>query len=104
MSKSLIETTGQFQLVDELHQVARANRPTVVELSNFFQTRAFVGQIKMIAALKDEATDAEFAKYWAEAEGDRDLAIQSFLSGFGVDAVVEVEVEAPKVRQSKRGK
>lgn len=89
MIKILAETKGSFQLVDLTYkgQLIRAQRPCVVENSNFVQDRIGRNQIRVISELKDEATDAEFVAYLTESKGDMDLAVDSFLSEFGKEAV-----------------
>jgi len=99
MSKALVETTGPFQLVDERQQLIHSDRPTVADVgSNMFQHRAAAGQIRLLAGeLQDAATDKEFAKFWAEAEGNHELAIASFLSAFGPKvAEPELPLTEPK--------
>lgn len=96
----LLETTGSFQLIDELGQLVPAHRPAVVEFSNLLQSRAVKGEILVVSnRLKTEATDAEFAKFWSESEGDRELAIKSFLSAFELEA--EVVESAPKTTKKR---
>jgi len=98
---SLVETVGDFQLVDNHNQLIPAHRPAVVEMSHFFQARALLNQLRLVAGeLKDTATDKEFASYWRESAGDRELAIESFLSAFGPKAV-EPEPDAPRGKKAK---
>lgn len=98
----LLETTGSFQLIDELGQLVPAHRPAVVEFSNLLQSRAVKGEILVVSnRLKTEATDAEFAKFWSESEGDRELAISSFLSAYGANEEAEVVESAPKTTKKR---
>ncbi|WP_353645762.1 hypothetical protein [Mesorhizobium sp. WSM2239] len=99
MIKLLAETKGSFQLLDLSYkgQLLRANRPCVIENSNFIQDRIGRAQIRVHGELKDEATDADFIAYLAEAKGDMPLAIDSFLAEFGKEAV-----EKPKKRRGKK--
>jgi hypothetical protein len=90
--KILAETKGSFQLLEPMSgELLPFNRPAVVFSTSFFQTRIARGDVTVHAELKDEATDAEFAKYWAEAQ---DIAIASFKSRYAVDAV-ETKVAPP---------
>lgn len=87
--KFLIETTGEFGLVDygvNPAAVIPSTRPCVVEGSGFVTLRHHAGQLRTLGELKDEATDAEFKKYWDETKGDSELAVSSFLSTYGKDA------------------
>lgn len=101
MIKLLVETKGEFQLLDlgHLGQLVAAHRPSVVENSNFVQDRIGRNQIRVIGELKDEATDAEFVAYSKEAGDDKQLAIDSFLAEFRADAAEERP--APKKRGKK---
>lgn len=89
MIKLLAETKGSFQLLDLGHhgQSIKARRPSVVVNSNFVQDRIGRNQVRVIAELKDEATDEEFASYLRESDGDIALAVDSFISEFGKEAV-----------------
>jgi hypothetical protein len=84
--KLLVETVGQFMLVDGLQEI-QATRPSVISPSHFFSERVSRNQINVLAELKDEATDLEFKKFLAESNGDMDLAVESFLSTFGAEKV-----------------
>ncbi|MDR3436429.1 hypothetical protein [Telmatospirillum sp.] len=102
MSLSLVETIDSFQLVDNSNQLIPSNRPAVVEMGHFFQARAAMGQIRLVAGeLKDTATDLEFLKFWRESAGDRELAIESFLSAYGSKAVVVEEPEPEPIPAKK---
>lgn len=96
--KYLMETKGQFQLVDyATDNTIQADRPSVIEMTRFFESRVALDQIRVLGKLKDEASDEEFVKYLAESEGDMELAVDSFLSAFGVtDNVTEKVAKAEK--------
>jgi hypothetical protein len=86
MTKSIYETAGQFQLVGPKRgEIVPASRPAVLESSHFTQQFVGTGRLKVLAQVNDEATDAEFAKYWAESEGDKELAVASFVAAFAVE-------------------
>lgn len=56
--KLLVETTGNFGLYDLQHrQVIQANRPTVVENTNFIQVNRG-GKLQVLEILADDASDA----------------------------------------------
>lgn len=103
MSKQLVETTGQFELVDfeQNMLVIKADRPTVVSPTVFISTRAAAQQIKFLANLNDDATDEEFEKYWKEADADSRLAIDAFLSSYG-DQVEKQAESAPAPRRGRK--
>lgn len=82
MSKILCETTGNFGLYHG-NQAIEPGVPAVIERTEFFDARTMLGQVSILSNLRDEATNEEFKQYWKEAEGDRELAVASFLSAFG---------------------
>jgi hypothetical protein len=83
VEKVLVETKGNFMLMDVITGAEiEAHRPCVVVRSSFIAARSAIGQIKVLAELKVEATDAELVKYINESEGDMELAIESFKSQF----------------------
>lgn len=96
MSKLLIETTGDFMLMDnstgaEIHW----NRPTVCPRSNFIGARTAMGQIKVLSnELSEDATDEEFGAFLLDSKNDKELAVSAFISKFGPQPI-EVEVVAP---------
>lgn len=108
--KLLAETTGPFMLIDSaLNQEIPANRPAVITSSAFTNRFAATNQLRIIVSdLPDEASDKDFAKFWAECEGDHDLAVESFTSQF-TDQAPEPEPKdetkpAPKRRTSRKKK
>lgn len=98
--KILIETTGSFMLVDPYTgEEINPHRPHVVTHTSFIDQRIASRQLHVVNAdLTDEATDAEFAEFWAESKGDAPLAIASFVSKFSS----QDPEPAPKKRQSKK--
>ncbi len=104
--KVLIETTGDFQLLDYNQArglVIRADRPTVSEQNEFVHSRAAIGQIKVLGQINDEATNEEFDGYWKDS-GDRELAISAFLDSFLVAKEEKKEAAAPKVAKPQAAK
>lgn len=92
--KVIAHTTGNFQLLDGLSgDLLSAHRPSVVTRTPFIRERVGLEQVKVIAEAPDAATDAEFAKHWKEADGDIELAVQSFLSTFEEGAAEEGAAE-----------
>lgn len=98
--KILAETTGDFMLTDlATGQSIQAVRPSVVPRSRFVDARIALSQIVKVADVPDDATDEEFASFWRDSDGDRELAIASFLSKFDPEAPKEpVKQNAPKNR------
>lgn len=97
--KLLVETTGEFMLMDTSgRQEVQAARPSVVDNTNFINGRIASGFLKGLGPLKDDATDAEFAKYFDESKGDSNLAVESFLSTFGADAITEKTKTSPAAK------
>lgn len=104
MIKILAETKGSFQLMDIAEsQLLPAHRPAVVISSNLIQDRIGRSQVKVLGELKAEATDEDFAEYLKEADGDHQLAVDSFLAEFGANAVEEkVSTSAKRAPQTRR--
>ena len=98
--KLLVETTGNFLLINPLNgQEIHYNRPTVVEPSGFITNHIGILNIKVLSnELPDEASDAEFAAWYAEA-GDKDLAVASYIAKFQTD---EGEMEKPTRGKTRR--
>lgn len=88
MRKILVETVGSFQLVDHdrSNPVMRHEGYTVVQCTDFVTYRISLGQVTIVAELKDEATDAEWLRYLESSDNDLDLAREAFLSTFGKSA------------------
>lgn len=99
--KILVSTTGSFQLVhSEQHELVRAHGDTVIEKSQWAQGRVSIGQLLVSAQLNDEASDAEWLKTLAESDGDRDLALASFLDRYPADAESARRPEPPPLPQT----
>jgi hypothetical protein len=85
--KILAETTGDFMLHDlSTGQSIQAGRPSVITRSGFVDARIAISQVVKVADLPDEATDEEFASFWADSDGDQELAVASYLSKFDPEA------------------
>lgn len=89
MGKLLVETKDSKQVVgngDEMH--ARHNRPSVVRQTKFMSTHVADGNLVMIAALNDEASDAEFAELWAAAKDDaaKEALKADYATSYGTEA------------------
>lgn len=83
MSKLLVETTGDFQLVD-FHVggfVIPHDRPSVVTSTMFVQTNIANGRLSVLAELPDEADDAGFVEA-LKGSKDAEVAIAAFKAEF----------------------
>lgn len=101
--KALVETVGDFQLVDFNHnrQTVPSERPAVVVLSKFIQERVSAGQIRVITQVGEEATDDEFLNYWKESENP-ELAVDSFITTFPDGKPTQKTVKAAEPKQRKK--
>ena len=86
--KVLVKTTGRFMLMFPMtREEVPHNRPAVVTQQSGIDQQIAAGQIKVLSPklLPDDASDVEFAKFWAEsaaAEDQEALAVAAFLSTF----------------------
>lgn len=80
---------------DSIH----AGRPSIVKRSGFVDARIALNQVVKVADVPDEADDDDFLTFWMDSEGDRELAIASFLSKFDPEAV-----KAPAPKSNQRNK
>lgn len=107
MSKILAETTGEFELVDFSYggAIVAHNRPSVVESTTFIQSRTALGQIRVLDTLTDEATDAEFEKYYLESDKDAELAISAFKTAYSSSnqTTTTKQSNEPKVKPRRVG-
>lgn len=98
--KLLAETTGSFGLLDlSTGHALNSHRPSVIPRSPFIDSRIALNQIVKVADVPDEATDEAFEAFWNESDGDRDLAVASFLSTFEPDAA-----KAPATKNTRKVK
>jgi hypothetical protein len=81
-NKLIVRTTGSFSLVTDDGQYLDKKRGHVHANTAFIQQRLGSGELRILATVPDEATDAEFETYWRESNGDEALAVASFLSKF----------------------
>lgn len=84
--KYLVETSGNFMLIDQSVEVEiQHDRPTIVIPTAFIHAAAARGQLKILRNdMPEESNDSDFAGYWAE---DQKLAVEAYLSKFSPDAV-----------------
>lgn len=108
MPKLLVETTGEFELVDFSYNqaIVAHDRPSVVEATTFIQTRTSLGQIRVLDTLTDEATDAEFEKYFKDSDKDVELAIDAFKTAYSSsnETTSTKRQDTPEVKQGRRPK
>jgi hypothetical protein len=112
MSKLLVKTTGEFQLICPLSgQLVQMFRPYVVENTAFFQTRIACGDLSVVTdGIDDAATDESWAATLAASDGNQELAIAAYkaeLTGVvegsdgDADAAAKASVEAAKAKKTK---
>ena len=66
--KHIVETLGTTQIYGQGPELwARHFRPSVVLQGNFINGHIGDGRLTTLAQVNDEATDAEFAEFWAAA-------------------------------------
>lgn len=98
--RMIVETTGDFQLVDaETGFLVRFDRPSVPPVTSFIQAMAG-SKLRILGNVSDEATDEEFEVYLKESGGDVKLAMASFISAFPDPDTKAVEPE-PEVKPKK---
>lgn len=104
MTRSILETTGDFQLIDfETNTLIRFQGPTLVEQADtaFIQARITIGHLKLIGVVNDEATDEELLKYIKESDGNYELAVASFMSAFPVEG--STPLPTPVEKKARKG-
>ena len=98
--KHLVETTGDFMLLDSSTRTSiRHDRPTIVKVTPFVTTRLGTGELKLlIQDLPEEATDDEMFEYIMLA-GDAATGVAAYLAHFGLDEYgrpIETEINPKK--------
>lgn len=93
MTKVLVETTGDFMLVDAYNgDIIEATGCSVVGSTQFVQARIAAGQLTLhLGGLNDEATSEEWAAYLKES-GNFNLAKAAFESAFRIGSQKEEPV------------
>lgn len=86
MTKALVETTGNFQLLcQQTAQLVPFNRPAVVEMSVFLTARAGLGQLRVLEnMLSEEATDEALVNLIKQEKGDVSKGVERFCFKFKV--------------------
>jgi len=101
--KLLLETTGDFMLMDRSQDISiEADRPAVVSNTPFIEARLGMGNLRVLGQLNDEATDEEFKQYLRDCVGDVALAVESFLSSFGLEKVTQKDPPKPRGRGRRK--
>lgn len=113
--KLLVKALSSIMLVDpSTGDVINSKRPHVVSNTYFIRQRAgqtipaLKPQIEIFEIdLKDDATDAELAKFFKDSDGDEDLAMNAFLSRWRADApdnTEDAQKEAERVAKEEADK
>ena len=97
MNKAILRVKTPINLLEPVTgELLAEDRPYVLIWTQFFQARVGAGQVEVLEGdLPMEASDEEFARFWAETEGKVDLTIESFKSLF------ESKEEKPRARAKK---
>jgi hypothetical protein len=99
--KSIVETTGDHMLIHvKTGESIHAHRPSVAEDDEFLHYQVGLRHLRILARdLPSTVTDAEWAIWLKECDGDMDLAIASFVSSFE-----KAEPLAEVISVTKKGK
>jgi hypothetical protein len=92
--KLIVQTSGQFQLVDDYQRIP-AYRPAVVEETHFIQRFMATDRIQLLHKVSNDATDQELVDYIADA-GDVELAVSAFADKFALEPPVPKKAPAKK--------
>lgn len=102
--KLLVETTGDFQFLDQSHEnpLVQSSRPTVVTNSLFIQSKIASDQIRVLGEVSNKADDAAFEDTLKNSK-DKEMAVSAFLSEFALDkSEPEPEPEKPTGRSRRK--
>lgn len=104
--KLIVETVGDFQVYGSTENWARHNRPSVVFAGGLMEQRTANGTLRVLAQVNDDATDEGLVDALAEAQGDTELAVQSYASEFPLEkpeGEAPVKQKATKETKAKEG-
>lgn len=97
----LLVKTNNVLLLGINGDVYEPLRPSVVRNDSFCQTKVAAGVVTVLKAnLPEQATDAEWAKFYAESDTDVELALESFLAKF--EAEPDMAAEAKRLEEEAR--
>lgn len=99
LKKLLVETTGDFQLVDysrQVHNLIPAHRPAVVDATVFVQNNVANGRLKVLGEVAEKATDADFEDTLKNSK-NVNMAVDAFKSEFDTKP-------APREREPREGR
>lgn len=86
MTKSIVETSGKFMLINADNSEIHHDRPTLTKHTTFVDECIASGRLKLFAtSLPETASDADFFKTWKEAKGDRKLAVEAYCAELGLN-------------------
>lgn len=89
--KLLVETTGDFMLVDYGQGVdIESHRPSVVVSTSFVQSNIALGRLKVLGEVTDKATNADLLETIAGSK-NLSVATEAFLAEFNPKPVTGKE-------------
>lgn len=102
MTKCIVETTGEFGLVNNDYSAIHSHRPTVTRKTQLVEIKIAERQLRMLAStLPDQANDEDFYKVWLDSDKDAKLAVAAYCGEFGVDAHGdEIETENDPAKEA----
>ena len=99
--KVLVETTSNIMLLDPNTGDAIDDVvPTLTVWTAFLEARAGLGQVRVLhRGFTEDATNDEWLEYLKACEGKLDMAIQSFVSKYGLQDAPGTKKPAVTVEQ-----
>ena len=103
--KVLLETTSNIMLIDpNTGDLIDETVPTLTEWTAFLEQRAGLGQIRVLhRGFQPEASNDEWLDYLKASDGKVDLAMDSFISVFGIVEAQGTKKAAVAVEQKLDG-
>lgn len=97
---ALLPSGEKRMLLTPYGETVYGNRPSVATFTEYLKAQIAESQVEILAkGLPMEATDDGFLEFYREAEGDIDLAIDSYCSTFKIDRdgkPLKVKEQEPK--------
>lgn len=89
--KCIVETTGNFGLINTNGEYIESYRPTVTKQTIFIEQKLVRGDLKVLAkALPKDANDADFLKFYEDSKKSVPLSVEAYCATFGRNAAGEL--------------
>lgn len=105
MPKMIAKPRTPFMLILDGGETLEDYRPSVVTPSDYLLTFQMKGSIEVLAPeIPEEATDAEFLKFWLDSDRNDQLAVEAFVGKWSKSEEQRAAEEQARLEEEEKAR